>query len=96
MGTVSSNIICGKESVSEQKLTEACKQACAYSRRSSNNETNGNMNESIAEFVKKSVGPKGSNISGGEKQRTAVARALLREPKIFVLDEGTSALDRET
>jgi ABC-type multidrug transport system fused ATPase/permease subunit len=42
------------------------------------------------------VGPKGSKISGGEKQRVAVARALLRKPQIFLMDEGTSALDRET
>ena len=95
MGTVRSNITCGKESISEQRLTEACEQSCAFSQRSKD-EKSLDRSHNIAEFIKKSVGPKGSNISGGEKQRTAIARALLREPRIFVLDEGTSALDRET
>ena len=42
------------------------------------------------------MGPKGSNISGGEKQRTACARALVRGGAVLVMDEGTSALDRGT
>jgi len=81
-GSVRENIVYGLEKVSDNRLWEILEIANA------------------AEFVSKmsngldtKLGERGSRLSGGQRQRIAIARALIRNPKIIVLDEATSALD---
>jgi len=84
-GTIEENMKWGKPNASHEEVVEACKYAQAD------------------EFIQKmpdkyntELGQGGSNVSGGQKQRLCIARALMKQPKIIILDDSTSAVDTDT
>ncbi|RFS19096.1 ATP-binding cassette domain-containing protein [Chitinophaga silvatica] len=84
-GTIAENISYGKPGATEAELIEAAKQANAW--------------EFIQRFpdgMNTIVGERGVQLSGGQRQRIAIARAVLKNPRILILDEATSALDAES
>lgn len=87
-GSISENVAMGlaeSEEVTESQIVQACKDANIY-----------NFVSSLPEGLGSEVGTRGSKLSGGQRQRIAIARALIRDPKVLLLDEATSALDTES
>ena len=84
-GTIKENMRWGNEKATDEEIMEACKLACA--------------DEFIQSFPDKYdtyIEQVGSNVSGGQRQRLCIARAILKKPKILILDDSTSAVDTAT
>ncbi|MDY2735765.1 ABC transporter ATP-binding protein, partial [Intestinibacter sp.] len=84
-GTIKENLRWGDKNATDEEIVDACKKSCAH------------------EFIKTFpdgydtyIEQGGTNVSGGQKQRLCIARALLKKPKILILDDSTSAVDTKT
>jgi len=84
-GTIKENLLWGNENATDEEIIEACKLAQAH--------------DFVMSFEKgydHYIEQGGTNVSGGQKQRLCIARALLKKPKILILDDSTSAVDTRT
>ena len=84
-GTIKENLRWGNENASDEELIRVCKLAQAHEFVSS-------FPEGYDTYIEQG----GTNVSGGQKQRLCIARALLKKPKILILDDSTSAVDTRT
>lgn len=84
-GSIKENLSLTNENVSEEEIIESLKKAEVW-----------DFVSQLENTINIQVGEGGTQISGGQKQRIAIARALIKKPKILFLDEATSALDIRT
>lgn len=84
-GTIMDNIRYGRDGASEEEVLAASRNANAHE-----------FISAMPDGYRTIVGEKGVNLSGGQRQRLAIARAMLKDPRILILDEATSALDAES
>ena len=84
-GTIKENLKWGNENATDEEIIAACKAASAH-----------DFVSSFPDGYETELGQGGVNLSGGQKQRLCIARALLKQPKILILDDSTSAVDTAT
>ena len=84
-GTIKENLRWGNPNATDEELIHACKLACAHE-----------FVESFPDGYDTHIEQGGTNVSGGQKQRLCIARALLKKPRILILDDSTSAVDTKT
>lgn len=84
-GTIRENLLWGNPQATEEELWSACRAACADE-----------FLERMPDGLDTDLGQGGVNVSGGQKQRLCIARAILKKPKVLILDDSTSAVDTAT
>ncbi len=84
-GSIRENLLWGKEDATDAEIEAACEAACAAE-----------FIHRLPEGYETDLGQGGVNVSGGQKQRLCIARAILKEPKVLILDDSTSAVDTAT
>ena len=84
-GTIRENLLWGAPDATEEQLWDACRAACAAE-----------FLEQLPDGLDTVLGQGGVNVSGGQKQRLCIARAILKQPRVLILDDSTSAVDTAT